>query len=204
LRLTVVKVGGSFAHHPRLKDIVISLEKGAGRAVVVPGGGPFADAVRREEKRIGFDDRAAHRMALLAMAEFGTALASLSPRLETAPNRAAIQRALAAGRTPVWLPLDLLEGQADVPESWEMTSDSLALWLSARLKAERIIFLKRARLPRSAAIAELVAAGVLDPLAPRFLAGTSAAAWLCGPRQLARLGDALAEGRAIGRRIEVA
>ena len=204
MKLTVVKLGGSFAHHPRLRDIVRALERGAGHAVIVPGGGAFADAVRREQKRIGFNDRAAHRMALLAMAEFGYALASLSPMLEPAANRAAIGRALAAGQAPVWLPLDILAGRGDLPETWDLTSDSLALWLSARLQAERMIFLKRGKLARSAALAELVSAGVLDPLAPRFLAGTSAEAWLCGPRHLARLGDALAMGSPVGRRIEVA
>jgi dihydroneopterin aldolase len=204
LRLTVVKLGGSFAHYPGLSDIVRALESGAGRTVIVPGGGPFADSVRREQKRIGFDDRAAHRMALLAMAEFGHALSSLSPALETAANFAAIRRALSDARAPVWLPLDLLHGRADLPESWDLTSDSLALWLAARLKAGRIIFLKRGRLPRSAAIADLVSAGVLDPLAPRFLAKASAEAWLCGPRHLARLADALAAGSPIGRRIKVA
>jgi dihydroneopterin aldolase len=203
LRPSVVKLGGSFAHHPRLRDIVHTLERGAGRAVIVPGGGPFADLVRREQKRIGFDDRAAHRMALLAMAEFGYALASSSTALQPAANLTAIRRALAAGRIPVWLPFDLLDGRADVPESWEMTSDSLAAWLAGRLSASRVIFVKR-KAPAAPAIAGLVSAGVLDPLTPRFLAESGAEAWLCGQHHLARLGDALAAGSAIGRRIEVA
>jgi dihydroneopterin aldolase len=171
--------------------------------VIVPGGGPFADSVRREQKRIGFDDQAAHRMALLAMAAFGTMLASFSPALRPAATLAAIKRALAEGAVPVWLPLDLLDGDADVPASWEMTSDSLAAWLAGRLKASRLIFLKRAT-PAAMKAADLVAAGVLDPLAPRFLEATKAEAWLCRPRDIARLGPALAEGTEIGRRIEVA
>jgi aspartokinase-like uncharacterized kinase len=204
LRLTVIKLGGSFARHARLNDIVRALEKGVGRAVIVPGGGAFADTVRREQKRIGFDDPAAHRMALLAMATFGIALASLSPLLQTAAEPAEIKRALHAGLAPVWLPLDLLEGRPDVPECWDMTSDSLALWLSSQLKAERLIVLKRGRLPASTAIADLVSAGLVDPLAPRLLAETRVETWLCSPRHLPRLGEALAEGRSIGRRIEVA
>jgi dihydroneopterin aldolase len=142
-------------------------------------------------------------MALLAMAEFGYALASLSPALRPAANLTAIKRMLAAEKVPVWLPLDLLDGRADVPESWEMTSDSLAAWLAGRLAASRVIFVKR-KAPAAPAIAGLVSAGVLDPLTPRFLAESGAEAWLCGPHHLARLGDALAAGSAIGRRIEVA
>ncbi len=202
MRPTVVKVGGSFARYPRLRDLAAALAMGAGRTVVVPGGGPFADCVRREQPRIGFDDPAAHRMALLAMAAFGTALASLSPALKPAASLAEIRGALAGGAVPVWLPLDLLEGHADVPESWNMTSDSLAAWLAERLSASRLIFLKRAA-PAKDSLSGLVAAGVLDPLAPRFLAAAKTEAWICTTRQIAHLGRALADGTDIGRPIEV-
>ena len=78
MRLTVVKVGGSFARYSRLDDVVRALEMGRGHAAIVPGGGPFADVVRREQSKIDFDDSSAHRMALLAMAQFGLGLTSLS------------------------------------------------------------------------------------------------------------------------------
>ncbi len=199
MSLTVVKVGGSFARYSRLSEVVSALERGAGRTVVVPGGGPFADTVRREQPRIGFDDRAAHRMALLAMAEFGYALASLSPALRPAADNAAIKSALADRAVPVWLPLDLLEGRPDIPEIWDMTSDSLAAWLAGDLGASRIIFLKR-KTPKVASASGLVAAGVLDPLVPQFAARMKAAAWLCTPSQIGRLAAALAEGSDLGQR----
>jgi aspartokinase-like uncharacterized kinase len=200
----VVKLGGSFCRHPRLREIAASIGEGGGRAVVVPGGGPFADHVRAEQQRIGYDDRAAHRMALLAMAQFGTAVASLSDRLIPATGVEPIRRALAERRVPVWLPLDILDGAPGVTESWDMTSDSLAAWLAARLSAERLIFLKRAPAPRSMVVADLVSDGILDPLAPKILADGEVAAWLCGPRDLGRLGPALASSAPVGRRIALA
>jgi len=201
--LTIVKLGGSFARSPRLGDVAAALVGGGGRAVVVPGGGPFADCVRREQGRIGYDDHAAHKMALFAMAQFGTLLIGRNPRLVPATGPEGIQRALADERVPVWLPLSLLGGNPAIPETWDMTSDSLAAWLAGQLKAQRLIFLKPAA-PRSPALPELVAKGVLDPLMPRFLAASGAEAWLCGPRDLARLGAALASGDAVGRPIAVA
>jgi dihydroneopterin aldolase len=198
----VVKVGGSFARYPRLPLLISALEQGAGRTVIVPGGGPFADCVRREQGRLRFDDQAAHHMALLAMAEFGYALASLSEALVPTASIAALHSALAGGAVPVWLPLDLLDGRVDVPERWDMTSDSLAAWLADQLAA-RLIFVKRA-VPRSIAIADLVSKGVLDPLVPAFLARAAVEAWLCGARDIGSLGQALASGRPAGRRIEVA
>jgi dihydroneopterin aldolase len=170
--------------------------------VVVPGGGPFADTVRREQIRIGYDDGAAHRMALLGMAQFGLALASLSATLVSASGVAAIRRALAENTVPVWLPLDLLEGSPDVPESWDMTSDSLAARLGGKLGAKRLIFLKRAP-PKSLLLSELAAAGVVDPLVPRFVAGTGMAVWVCGPRDIPQIGRAIAEGGDVGERVEI-
>lgn len=203
MNLTVVKVGGSFANHPDLPALAAALAEGAGRVVIVPGGGPFADAVRAQQKRIGFDDPAAHRMALLAMAQFGYALASLSAALVPAAYYDAIQGALRDGLTPVWLPLDLLDGHSDVPENWSVTSDSLAAWVTGKLGADRILFLKRDEAAPTA-LATLVAGGILDPLTPRFLAATKAEAWLCGPSDVPLLGQALAAGKPVGRLIEVA
>ena len=202
MRPAVVKVGGSFARYSRLGDLVRALEMGRGRVVIVPGGGPFADIVRREQSKIGYDNSSAHRMALLAMAQFGFTLASRSLVLKPAASIAAIKRALEEEAVPVWLPLDILDGDPGIPESWEVTSDSLAAWLAGRLDASRLIFLKRAA-PASLKTSDLVAAGVLDPLTPHFLAKTNVEAWLCGPRQLSRLGQALAEDIDVGRRIEV-
>jgi dihydroneopterin aldolase len=202
--LSVVKVGGSFADAAELTTVVAALGRGAGRTVIVPGGGRYADLVRAEQDAAGFDDATAHRMALLAMAAFGYALAGRSPLLAPAPSIRAARAALARGDVPIWLPLDLLAGRKDIPESWEMTSDSLAAWLAGRLSAERIFYLKRVRPPGEVTAAELADAGILDPLAPAFLARANLQAWLCGPADLAALGRALAADRGVGRVIRLA
>ncbi len=201
---TVVKVGGSFARFPRLAELAAALEAGAGRIVVVPGGGPFADCVRGEQKRVGFDDATAHRMALLAMAQFGLVLAGFSPVLVAACGAEEVRKALADGKVPVWLPLQLIKGHPDVPETWDMTSDSLAAWLAGRLGARRLLFVKRVSTPRSVKAADLVTEGILDPLVPAFLARSGVEAWLCGTRQLPALSPALAADASIGCRIDLA
>ena len=73
--LTVVKVGGGLAR-PRRRRAARTL-RGArgGRAdealLVVPGGGGFADAVRDYDGRFGLLHATAHRLAILAMDQFG-------------------------------------------------------------------------------------------------------------------------------------
>ena len=82
--------------------------------VIVPGGGPFADAVRALQPALGMGELVAHRMAILAMQQFGLALQALEPRLglaETARElRSAHGRGLAslASRRP----LDLISRPA--------------------------------------------------------------------------------------------
>src|SRR5712671_4273419 len=126
--LTVIKLGGSHAFAPHLADWVEAIARFQGRIVVVPGGGPFADAVRAAQPKIGFDDDAAHRMALLAMEQYGCALASLNGRFILADSPAAIRHALDAACVPVWMPSRMALAAKDIPCSWEVTSDSLAAW----------------------------------------------------------------------------
>ena len=65
----VVKLGGSLGAAGTLALWLAAVrEHGGGRAVIAPGGGAFADAVRVAQRRDGFSDVAAHRMAILAMA----------------------------------------------------------------------------------------------------------------------------------------
>ena len=74
----VVKLGGSLARSEALRGwLAVLARAGRGRAVVVPGGGRYADAVRAEQQRWGFDDSTAHSMALLAMDQYGHQLAAI-------------------------------------------------------------------------------------------------------------------------------
>ena len=75
----VVKVGGSLLHdHDALSRTLSALERIApARAlVIVPGGGPFADAVRAVDQRHTLSSDDAHWMAILGMEQFAIILAS--------------------------------------------------------------------------------------------------------------------------------
>ncbi|MGB8274655.1 MAG: hypothetical protein WCF16_05220, partial [Alphaproteobacteria bacterium] len=137
--LSVVKLGGSLAESGALRPWLQALSslRGAG-LVIVPGGGPFADAVRRAQRLHGFSDEAAHRMALAAMEQFGLMLCDLAPALVPAATRQAIALAVARGDIPVWMPSRMLGKRADVRASWDVTSDSLAAWLASALEAHSL------------------------------------------------------------------
>ena len=181
-RLTVIKLGGSHAFSPTLRVWLGVIAGAAGEAVVVPGGGPFADAVRSAQPRMGFDDRAAHAMALLAMSQFATALAGIGADLGfvTAESRAGIERARLARQVPVWSPHAMLRDAPDVPASWAVTSDSLALWLAATISAPQLLLIKARQVPRPASVQQLVDCGLLDRAFPEFVSRYTGTVFVAG------------------------
>ena len=164
----VVKLGGSLHDAPALRRWLRRLaDAGGPPRIVVPGGGPFADAVRGLQPRLGIDDRAAHRMAILAMQQFGLALQSLEPRLRLAETDAELH----AARAAVWLPWRLAGADMAIVASWEVTSDSLACWLATRLKARVLVLVKSGEVPAGRHDAQALAAtGLIDPAFAGFAA----------------------------------
>ncbi|WP_342593232.1 aspartate kinase [Ramlibacter agri] len=159
----IVKLGGSLAHDLRLVPWLAMLaELGGGRVTVVPGGGIFADAVRNSQQHWRFADLPAHNMAVLAMAQTAHLFHALEPRLALAADEDGIRRTLHAGQPALWLPSMVLRDAPDLLTSWEVTSDSLALWLARLLNAERLVVVKACKLLPGSSLAQLGADGVLD------------------------------------------
>ena len=126
----VLKLGGAQHADARLASLVRHVATFDPPPIIAPGGGPFADQVRRAQKRWLFDDATAHKMAVLAVRQYGLLLAALGelPTSEAAPKPPC-----------VWLPdADAAYGRAD----WTLTSDSLAARLACEVGAERLVLVK--------------------------------------------------------------
>jgi 5-(aminomethyl)-3-furanmethanol phosphate kinase len=191
----VVKLGGSFAFSVHLRAWIEALAACAGRVVIVPGGGPFADTVRSAQLRMGFDDRAAHDMAILAMEQYGRALASLDRRLSPADSTEAIRRDLNAGRVPVWMPARMTRLANDIAPSWDLTSDSLAAWLAGTIGARRLFLVKHVEFQsRAVGGDDLAATGVVDKELARQLRISAVDAVVFGPTDHNAAVTAIREG----------
>jgi 5-(aminomethyl)-3-furanmethanol phosphate kinase len=197
----VVKLGGSLAFAPALTEWLAALAAGGGRAILVPGGGPFANQVRDTQRRRPFDDATAHRMALLAMEQYGLMLCALHPALRPAATRAAIARLRRQGLVPVWLPSAMALGRPEIAESWDVTSDSLAAWLAATLGLRHLVLVKSAPPPEPATAERLAAAGYIDPMLPDLLRRYRIAARCVTVDQATTFGAAMRDGRILGMRI---
>ena len=191
----LIKVGGSLGRGAALPPLLqrIGLLAGRRRVLVVPGGGVFADLVRRQMERLRVDEETAHHMALFAMDQFGLLLSSQSRRATVVDNLQAAELVAEAGRVPILLASSLVRGEPGLEHSFRLTSDSIAAHLAGRVRAAHLILLKSFRRPagriRDRAAAEALAQkGKVDPLFPGMLPSGTMAWILCGrePAQLDR------------------
>jgi aspartokinase-like uncharacterized kinase len=210
--LTVVKVGGGLARDAgddALRALCTAIAEAGARhpLLVVPGGGEFADAVREHNDRFGLQPQTAHRMAILAMDQFGWALADLIP----GAARCVKPGPLRDGVVSVLLPAAMLAERDPLPASWAVTSDSIAAWVAGVAGAGRLVLLKPvAGLYRSwptagppiarLSVDELAAlrpAGV-DGHLPAALRGAGVETWVIDGSEPARLAELLEDGRTEG------
>jgi aspartokinase-like uncharacterized kinase len=137
----VVKIGGGLLRERGLEG----LRQGCAQALalarsrpvlVVPGGGPFADAVRDVDARHRLGEELAHVLALGAMDQLGMLLGTMLPAAEPlerlrAPRALGLLSAVAA-----------FAERPDVPRCWRVTSDSLAVLAAEAIAAAEVVLLK--------------------------------------------------------------
>ena len=136
-----MKVGGGLLRDEGLEGLRRACAEAsalaAGRRVlVVPGGGPFADAVRAIDAQVGLGDDAAHGLALRAMDQLGVLLAPMLPSAELLTDLVAPRALGILAVAPAFA------GRPEIPASWAVTSDSLAVLAAAAIGAEEAVLLK--------------------------------------------------------------
>lgn len=217
-RPLVVKIGGGLLREAgpeglRLACAEVSAAAARRPVLVVPGGGPFADAVRELDARLDLGDPVAHDLALRAMDQLGVVLGELLPGaawLEqlTAPRGLSILRAHPA-----------FAAREDVPRSWAVTSDSLAVLAAGAIGAPEAVLLKPiagvlARWPShepplaTLTAAELEAlqtegrAAAVDPYVPQAVRRTGVTVVVRGPARIRPPGGLGAGSPAFGGRTD--
>jgi aspartokinase-like uncharacterized kinase len=147
MRPTVVKIGGGLIGAPGALGRVCEAVKVLGRReplVVVPGGGPLADAVRELDRELGLSPDAAHWMAMLAMDQYAHLLTERIPGGRLVEEPGGIAAVLLAGGIAVLAPTRWLRAADTLPHSWDATSDTVAAFVAGALDATRLVLVKPA------------------------------------------------------------
>jgi aspartokinase-like uncharacterized kinase len=136
----IIKIGGSLLNESKfykLCEYVSKLSKKY-KIGIVPGGSKFADLVRKLDKKIHFPSEVSHHMAILAMDQYGLLLSMLI--------KAEITNSLKLPtniKKPVIFLLSKYFFEKDpLPNSWDVTSDSIAAYVAKKLKVKKLILVK--------------------------------------------------------------
>lgn len=193
--MIVVKLGGSVASN--LKEIVSILQSLDEDILIIPGGWIFAELVRR----LDVEDEKAHWMAILAMEQFGYYISNFG--VETIkPEDFDIE----FSGVRVLLPYELLINNDELPHSWDVTSDSIAIWIASKLGVKEVIKLTDVdgiildgKLVERIEAEKLIGIKTcLDPYAPKLMVELSIDTFICNGLFANRVKDYIAKGRAKG------
>ena len=158
-RPVVAKVGGSLFDLPDLRDRLRywlhRLE--AESVVIVPGGGPSADAFRRLHHTHGLTQETSHGLAIRAMSVNGHFLASLLD----VPVIATLENAGAISVLDAYEFCSADQGRAgELEHTWRVTSDAIAARVAAG--GGHLHILKSTHLPIGVNWADAAQAGLVD------------------------------------------
>lgn len=139
----VLKVGGSIAEYPvSLKELCKELAICAKdyEILIVPGGGRFADTVRDFDKTYSLSSTVAHEMAVLAMDQFGLFLSDITPNSYASYSLEKVKNS-SYGKLPIFLPSRFIFCKDPLESSWDVTSDSIAAYITGILQARKLILI---------------------------------------------------------------
>jgi len=137
-----IKIGGSLYNSKFLVPWLMAInERINNNIVIIPGGGPFADQVRSADEKFKLGENA-HLMAVMAMQQYAVVLASLCEDLVQADTIENIQEAWNDSKVAIWQPYEMVRNQCELDASWDISSDSLAIWLANKLKINNVLLVK--------------------------------------------------------------
>ena len=133
----IFKIGGKFLEkESALKNVISQLNELYQRQifnkiVILSGGGRLANFIRLSDKTLEIGPDLSHWMAILAMDINGELISQFSNLTATSD----INEIKQVERTfSVFLPFSYLKRTDELPHDWEVTSDSIALYLSREME----------------------------------------------------------------------
>ncbi|MDH5511131.1 MAG: hypothetical protein OEZ32_12375 [Nitrospinota bacterium] len=174
----VVKVGGSLSKNGALRRALAQIErlsKAGFKIVVAPGGGEYADFIRRQSSLRRLDQLTTHQQAILSVRQFGLELAQALPSGVAVRSCSEARARLREGATPVFLPDERMTDDL-APIGWDTTSDTIAAAILLRVGFGGLVLLKsmdgverHGRLAAVVPAAEAARVGVVDQAFPKVM-----------------------------------
>lgn len=134
----IIKFGGSLIEKSRgiIRFLGDYAEEKSLTIILIPGGGPFAEAVKNISEDMSISENTAHWMAVLAMHQYGLFLASREIEI---PSVESVDEIDGAGSMCILLPYKILKADDWLPHTWDVTSDTIAAFAANKLGEKSFI-----------------------------------------------------------------
>jgi aspartokinase-like uncharacterized kinase len=145
-KTAVFKIGGKILEDSEnLKSTINQLqqlynENLIGKVVLVPGGGSFASFIRKIYSELKFTEEIAHWMGIISMNYNGLELSKKFPDLQIIENYNRLKED--NKKFYVFLPYEFIKEYDELPHSWDVTSDSISLFVAKHLKLNECFLIK--------------------------------------------------------------
>lgn len=110
------------------------------KIILIPGGGSLANFIRRVYNELKFTEEIAHWMGIISMNYNGLELNKKFPNIEVIENYDKLKenRRIFC----VFLPYEFIKDNDKLPHSWEVTSDSISLFIAKELELNECYLIK--------------------------------------------------------------
>ncbi|MFX1260348.1 MAG: hypothetical protein ACFFAN_21060 [Promethearchaeota archaeon] len=142
----IVKIGGKILENS--EDLKATLtqfkellsQKRIQKIIIIPGGGSYANFVRKLDLKLNVEDDLVHWMAILAMDQNGIFLSQQYKEIDCIKNIDDLKNSNCD--ISVFLPYEFLSQNDELPHSWDVTSDSIALYIASQLGIDECLLIK--------------------------------------------------------------
>lgn len=148
----VIKFGGSITENGSIQQIesigkilaeIYSVKK---NFVIVPGGGSFAEEVRKMQNKFHFNDEQAHWMAIYAMEQHALLLQHFIPNSKliqfSSKQFSDKMNEFQGTQVPIFNVVDFMKNESKLSHDWNSSSDAIASEIASKLNIRKIIFIK--------------------------------------------------------------
>ena len=145
-KTAVFKIGGKiFEDFENLKSTISQLkqlydENLIDKIVLIPGGGSFANFIRKIYSELKFTEEIAHWMGIISMNYNGLEISKKFPSLQVIES---YDKLIENSKTfCVFLPYEFIKENDKLPHSWDVTSDSISLFIAKKLELNECFLIK--------------------------------------------------------------
>lgn len=136
----IVKIGGSLTYDakPLLKALKNYAKENNKKIVIIPGGGEFANVVRKIDKALNISNSLSHKLAIKCMDLIGEVYAEIG-YIKAYDTLFDLKREIEKEKIAILLPSKILLSTDIAEHSWAITSDSLSLYIGKLLDVREVI-----------------------------------------------------------------